>query len=141
MVGLKFVVVVAAVLASAHAEKSAMGLLQDMYHSCIQDLSVSCVKPKALSWISEVADRPVIKITEDLVVVKKNVPEHDEQRGMAEDIFDKFEDFLQSHELVAKAPEILRAEGPLGSLLPRSFTPQDVQVPLAATGTHSTTDS
>lgn len=31
-------------------------------------------------------------------------------------------------------PEILRPDGPLGSLLPRSFQPEDVSVPLAATG-------
>lgn len=56
-----------------------------------------------------------------------------EQRGSA-DIFDSFEDFLQSHTLVAKVPQILRADGPLGSLVPRSFQAEDLSVPLAATG-------
>lgn len=57
-----------------------------------------------------------------------------EQRGVAKDIFDKFEDFLQSHELVAKVPTILKREGPLGFFLPRSFQAEDLKVPLAATG-------
>lgn len=50
-------------------------------------------------------------------------------------MFDTFEDFLQSHDLVAKVPQILRKDGPLGSLIPRSIQPEDVSVPLAATGT------
>lgn len=53
---------------------------------------------------------------------------------MPADIFDKFEDFLQSHEVVAKVPEILKLTGPFASFLPRSFQPEDVSVPLAATG-------
>lgn len=51
-----------------------------------------------------------------------------------DDIFEKFENFLQSHDLVAKAPLILSPSGPLGALVPRSFQPEDIKVPLAATG-------
>lgn len=49
-------------------------------------------------------------------------------------MFDKFENFLQSHDLVAKVPSILRADGPLGNLIPRKLQPEHLQVPLAATG-------
>ncbi|CAH1966051.1 unnamed protein product [Acanthoscelides obtectus] len=60
-----------------------------------------------------------------------------EERGFSEDIFDKFDDFLQTHDLVAKAPTILKKTGPLASLVPRSFEAQDLKVPLAVTGRSS----
>lgn len=47
---------------------------------------------------------------------------------------DKFETFLQTHDLVASVPAFLRPDGPLSNLIPRSFQPDDVTVPLAATG-------
>lgn len=56
------------------------------------------------------------------------------ERGLANDIFERFEDFLQTHELLAKAPAILSPAGPLGGLVPRGFKTEDLKVPLAATG-------
>lgn len=53
---------------------------------------------------------------------------------MAQDVYENFENFLQGHDLVAKAPQILSPSGPLGALVPRSFQPEDIRVPLAATG-------
>lgn len=132
---------------------SAVEMLQGIYSDCLSELSVSCVKPRALRWLEDVVDGPVVKITEDLVVVKKDLPEDrqvstvrqfylrkcieigfQEERGMPADIFDRFEDFLQTHDLVARVPEILKPSGPFGSFLPRSFQPEDLSVPLAATG-------
>lgn len=52
------------------ANPSAQQVLVDVYHGCLKDFSVSCVKPKALSWISQVANDDVIQITEDLSIVK-----------------------------------------------------------------------
>lgn len=57
------------------------------------------------------------------------------ERGHQKDIIDRFEDFLQSHEIVAKLPAILRPNGPLGQYIPRNFEAKDIAVPLAATGT------
>jgi hypothetical protein len=125
-------VTVLALAALAHADPSATDLLQDIYHSCLSGLSVSCVKPKALAWMSYVSDKPEIRLTEDLVILKKRDVE--EQRGPGADVFDKFEDFLQSHELVAKVPQVLQPGGILGGLVPRSLQPEDVKVPLAVTG-------
>lgn len=57
------------------------------------------------------------------------------QKGRkTEDIFEEFENFIQSHELVAKAPSILNRDGPLGSFVPRGFQPDDLTIPLASTG-------
>ncbi|XP_044755182.1 uncharacterized protein LOC123314128 [Coccinella septempunctata] len=134
MVSLKSVLALAALVCICNADQSAVEVVQDIFYGCVQDLSVSCVKPKSLRWIDEVSDKPVIKITEDLVIVKKDAPEPEQQRGMSDDILDKFEDFIQSHELVARVPQILRNDGPLGSLLPRSFQAEDLKVPLAVTG-------
>ncbi|KAK9890827.1 hypothetical protein WA026_012173 [Henosepilachna vigintioctopunctata] len=134
MVGVRYFFAVTVVLCVCNADQSAVDVLQDMYYGCVKDLSLSCVKPKSMRWFNDVSDKPVIKITEDLVIVKKNVPDAEQERGLSKDIMDKFEDFLQSHELVAKVPEILRSDGPLGSLVPRGFQPEDLSVPLAATG-------
>lgn len=57
------------------------------------------------------------------------------ERGHQKDTIDRFEDFLQSHEIVAKLPAILRPNGPLGHYIPRNFEAKDIAVPLAATGT------
>ncbi|KAI4461713.1 hypothetical protein MML48_5g00010395 [Holotrichia oblita] len=117
------------------AQHTAIDVIQDMYYTCLKGFSVSCVKPKALSWITNIANDPVIRITDDLAIVKKDNPEErEETRSIHEDVLDKFETFLQTHDLVAKVPEFLRPEGPLGNLIPRSFQPDDVTVPLAATG-------
>lgn len=56
------------VVASGHP--SAVEVVQDIYSTCLKQFSVSCVKPKALNWMHNIADQPVIKITEDLEVHK-----------------------------------------------------------------------
>ncbi|XP_018575224.1 uncharacterized protein LOC108914017 [Anoplophora glabripennis] len=128
--------ILAAIISSAYAEFSAVDVVQDIYHSCISSFSVHCVKPKALQWLGSVSDNEKIKITEDLLIVK-NKNSGKERDFSQEDIFDNFENFLQNHDLVAKAPLILSPSGPLGALVPRSFQPEDIRVPLAATGRSS----
>lgn len=66
----KTVLALCLVLGVVSANPSAQDVLVDMYQSCLQDFSVSCVKPKALQWISQVSQDDVIQITEDLCVVK-----------------------------------------------------------------------
>ncbi|KAJ8952333.1 hypothetical protein NQ318_017227 [Aromia moschata] len=114
---------------AALANQSATEVLHDIYNSCVRHFSVTCVKPKALHWLSEVSQSHQIKVTEDLLIVRKDTFAGTEsERGLSEDVYDQFEDFLQTHDLVMKAPEILRA---------RSFQPDDINVPLAATGRSS----
>lgn len=70
------------ILGVAAADPSALDVLQDMYRGCLQQFSVSCVRPKALAWMSMVADRNVIKVTDDLMIVKKEDPEKNVVREM-----------------------------------------------------------
>ncbi|CAG9760743.1 unnamed protein product [Ceutorhynchus assimilis] len=139
MVRSKLLVIAAFVVVVSAYDPSAVEVVQSIYNSCLRDFSVSCAKPKALQWISEVADKKEIRITEDLVLVKKDISINDIEngRGLEEDIFENFEDFLQTHELVAKPPALLKPEGPLGDLLPRSFQAEELKVPLASTGRSS----
>lgn len=53
---------------------------------------------------------------------------------MKNDVIEKFEDFLQSYNVVARTPAFLRPDGPFGMYVPRTFQPTEVSVPLAASG-------
>lgn len=132
---------------AASASKLASDVVYDMYATCLKDYSVSCVKPKALNWINQVAQDDVIQITEDLSIVKDPEVQVEvidnngvsykiiyfdyiqEQRGV-QDIFDKVDNFLSTHRLVAKMPAALQEGGPLADLVPRSLVSEDVNVPL-----------
>lgn len=60
----------------AYAEtQSAIELLQDIYYSCLKDFSVNCVQPKSLQWMNNAAESRTIKITDDLMIVKKANPD------------------------------------------------------------------
>lgn len=74
MVRSKILLVAVLFVAVSAEEPSAVELVQDIYTSCLKDLSVKCAKPKALHWLSEVVDKQEIRITEDLVLVKKDNP-------------------------------------------------------------------
>jgi len=74
MVSSKILLVAVLFVAVSAQEPSAVDLVQDIYTSCLKDLSVKCAKPKALHWLSEVVDKQEIRITEDLVLVKKDNP-------------------------------------------------------------------
>lgn len=62
------------ILATEDFDQSAVKVLQDIYYGCVRDFSISCAKPKALQWISDVSNNERIKITEDLAIVKKDNP-------------------------------------------------------------------
>lgn len=74
MVGSKLLILVALVAVAAAHDPSAVDVLQDIYSTCLKDLSIKCAKPKALHWISEVVDNEEIRITQDLVLLKKDNP-------------------------------------------------------------------
>lgn len=81
MVSFKLLITVVTI-GVAVADPSALDVLQDMYRGCLQQFSVSCVRPKALAWMTMVADRNVIKVTDDLMIVKKEDPEKNVVREM-----------------------------------------------------------
>ncbi|XP_066154128.1 uncharacterized protein [Euwallacea fornicatus] len=137
MVPSKILVAAALIFTVSAQSPSAIDVIQDIFSSCLKDLSIKCAKPKALGWLSDVADKEKIRISEDLVLVKKEAAEPVQGRGIEGDVFEKFEDFLQTHELVVNPPAILNPSGPLGTLVPRSFEPEELRVPLAVTGRSS----
>ncbi|KAJ8926664.1 hypothetical protein NQ314_020943 [Rhamnusium bicolor] len=128
------IIFVTAILISVRADSSVVDIIQNMYKSCLQNFRFGCVKPIVLAWANEVSDKNIIKITEDLILVKKYIPVAEADKNLQNDIFEKFEDFLQTHNLIAKAPSILSPDGPLGSYVSRHFQPTDISVPLAVTG-------
>ncbi|XP_066261094.1 uncharacterized protein [Euwallacea similis] len=138
MWGFKYLVLFA-LASGALCNPSAVDLAQDIYNSCLKHFSVSCVRPKSLWWINNVADKDAVKITEDLVLVRSSNGQQAQDRAFEnESILDRFDNFLQGHNLLAKVPSVLRAEGPLTSLVPRSFLQAEpIQVPLSATGRSS----
>lgn len=74
MVSLKVLFAAVVAVGCATASPSAVDLLGDIYSGCIKQFSVGCVKPKAIGWMSKVLEEPVIKVTDDLVLVKKSNP-------------------------------------------------------------------
>uniref|UniRef100_T1GYZ2 Osiris 18 n=1 Tax=Megaselia scalaris TaxID=36166 RepID=T1GYZ2_MEGSC len=69
-------VVATLALSGCSAQQSATDLAVDIYRTCLKDFSTSCVRPKALQWISNVADQDEIKITNLMSVVRttRDVP-------------------------------------------------------------------
>lgn len=116
--------VVALTLASGTiADRSASDLAGDMYNSCLSQLSVSCVRPKALAWISEVSQQNKIRITDDLSIIRtaedEEVPE--QRSGDATSaFFDKVESFLATHSLKVEVPQILKLKE-ARSMIPEMF--------------------
>ncbi|XP_028128251.1 uncharacterized protein LOC114324584 [Diabrotica virgifera virgifera] len=131
------IVLLSTLVIFARCDQSAVDVIQDIYSSCLKDFSVSCVQPKSLQWLDNVSGSSFIKITDDLAIQRKYDAETETTKGLQKDVLDQFEDFLQSHNIVARAPAILKPNGPLGQYIPRSFQPADLTVPLAATGRSS----
>ncbi|CAG9760742.1 unnamed protein product [Ceutorhynchus assimilis] len=137
MWGLKFLIIFVVANGSL-SDPSAVDVLKDMYHSCIKDFSVGCVRPKALWWINYVSDKNNIKLTDDLVLVKNEQVNEQDRSFEKNNILDRFDNFLLGHNLIAKVPSVLSSDGPLTSLVPRSFLQsQPIEVPLSATGRSS----
>lgn len=103
---------------------SASELITDIYSSCISQFSTSCVKPKALAWISHAVNQDTIKITEDLSIIRTGDDEFDTESRAAGSpvigLFDKIDSFLSSHSLRVETPEILRSNE-ARAYIPRSL--------------------
>lgn len=100
----------AACTAAVQTPASAVEAVQDMFDTCLSQLSTSCVRPKALRWIGAVADSDVIQITDDLSVVRTGGAEaaNDEQRSSGVELFDRIDSFLATHSLRMNVPAILK---------------------------------
>lgn len=122
---------------SVHAEDtSAAELITDIYKSCLSQYSTSCVKPKALAWISHAVNQDTIRINDDLSVIRTGEEEFGSEARSANPIvnlFDKIDSFLTSHSLRIEAPQILN-NAEARSYIPESFMngglSQGLQVPL-----------
>lgn len=103
-------VVICALTFSASSEKSAISVAYDMYANCLNRLSFSCVKPKALSWLSNVYDSDVIKITDDLLIVKTGNNQERSSHDTEYAIVHSVQNFLDTHSLKIRVPEELKRE-------------------------------
>ncbi|XP_030371718.1 uncharacterized protein LOC115622004 [Scaptodrosophila lebanonensis] len=93
------------------APQSATELALDMYNSCFKDLSVSCVRPKAIQWLNEALHQPQVKLTERLSIVRTSAQPMEQQRalGPQEQMFDNIDSYLATHALNIEAPEYFRS--------------------------------
>lgn len=122
---------------SVHADDvSATQLITDIYKTCLSQYSTSCVKPKALAWISHAVNQDKIRLSEDLTVVRTAEDEFGTEARSANPIvnlFDKVDSFLSSHSLRIEVPQILKNEEARAHI-PESFLKgglaQGLEVPL-----------
>lgn len=122
---------------SVYAEDiSAAELVTDIYRSCLSQYSTSCVKPKALSWISNAVNQDRVRITDDLTIIRTGEEEFSSTARSANPIvnlFDKVDSFLSSHSLRIEVPQILKNEE-ARSYVPKAFLSgglaQGLEIPL-----------
>jgi hypothetical protein len=120
-------------------DTSAVELVQDIYTSCVSQLSASCVKPKALAWLSHAVNQDKIEITKSLSIIRTGDDEFvAESRANANPIvnlFDQVDSFLSSHSLKIEKPEILEDEQVTANI-PRSLLSggiaDGIEIPLVA---------
>ncbi|CRK87098.1 CLUMA_CG000825, isoform A [Clunio marinus] len=117
-------------------ELSATQLINDIYKSCLSQYSTSCVKPKALAWISHAVNQDTIKINGELSIIRTGEDEFQpEERSInpAVHLFDKVDSFLSSHSLRIEVPQILK-NNEARAYIPETFLTgglaQGLQVPL-----------
>lgn len=99
--------------AAQQTPQSAAQLAMDMYHSCLKDLSISCVRPKALHWFNTALQQPEVRLTERLSIVRTS-PEPEasgKSRALNDDeqMFENIDSYLGSHALRIQAPEYFRS--------------------------------
>lgn len=67
-----FVLFVIVTVVSANPDPTAVEVVQDIVSNCLLNFQISgCVKPRALSWANKASEDNVIRITEDLYLIKK----------------------------------------------------------------------
>lgn len=98
--------------AAQQTPQSAAQLALDMYHSCLKDLSISCVRPKALQWFNTALQQPEVRLTERLSIVRTTQPEVSGKARAVnadEQMFDSIDQYLGNHALRIQAPEYFRS--------------------------------
>lgn len=129
-------VALAVTCSAVAAEQSAVDVLGDIYRNCVSAQSISaCAKPKALVWLSNVANEDVIQITQDLKIVRTKADEFNAERNFAtkeERISERIMAFLESHSMNMEVPQIFQTQEA------RSFLPEGqdfgngIELPLVA---------
>lgn len=129
-------VAIAVACSAVVAERAAVEILGDIYRDCSSADSVSaCAKPKALAWLSNVANEDVIQITQDLKIVRTKDEQFDVERNFAtkeERIAEQIMSFLESHSLKMEVPQMFQTKEA------RSFLPEGqdfgngIEIPLVA---------
>ncbi|XP_012228123.1 uncharacterized protein Osi18 [Linepithema humile] len=134
-----------ATLTGAQQTETTVGVLQEIYHRCVDSESMlSCVKPKVLTYITDAVKQDRLAITEDLAVIKSrdvsqdNAEDYSSQYDAASSskrkllrtlMLEKLDAYLSSHQLEAKLPETI-----VGSnIVPRSLIdgmPKSLTIPL-----------
>ncbi|XP_055677155.1 uncharacterized protein LOC129786281 [Lutzomyia longipalpis] len=124
-------------IAVSAAEESAADVVRDIYRSCLSEWSTECVKPKSLSWLKEVAEKDVIRLTDELSFVRTAEAEKDDEgKALPRSIraFDKIDEFLSTHSLRIEPPKILQDKS-VRKLIPKSLLKggmaEPLQVPLS----------
>lgn len=118
------------------ATTSASDMMIEIYESCLSQYSMSCVKPKALSWISKAISSREIKITDDLTIIKtgnEDPIDFNQQKRSGDpsvELFDKIDSFLASHSIRISAPSILKTEEARAFVGDQDLD-QTLEVPLA----------
>ncbi|XP_059611289.1 uncharacterized protein LOC132258164 [Phlebotomus argentipes] len=119
------------------SEESAADVARDIYRSCLSEWSTECVKPKALSWLREASQTDVIRLTDELSLVRTAEAEpEDEGKVLPRELraFDKIDEFLSTHALRIEPPKFLQDKS-VRKLIPKSLLKgglaDGVQVPLA----------
>lgn len=111
-------------LSVTKADDSAKDVLIDIYHSCVSQFSFTCVRPKAIQWISNCADKDKIKLTDELSIIRTSNEEIEEKRNAdngVQNLFEKVDNFLAKHALKIEPKQILQDET-LRSFIPKSYT-------------------
>ncbi|XP_055698521.1 uncharacterized protein LOC129798987 [Phlebotomus papatasi] len=124
-------------VAVSGSQDSAADVVRDIYRSCLSEWSTDCVKPKSLSWLKEVAQKDVIRLTDELALVRTADAEPEaEGKALPREIraFDKIDEFLSTHALRIEPPKILQDKS-VRKLIPKSLLKggltETTQVPLS----------
>ncbi|XP_065076961.1 uncharacterized protein Osi18 [Ochlerotatus camptorhynchus] len=128
-------------MAAAQQTRSAADVAVEIYKTCLADVNMKCVKSKALSWLTTVAEQDEIKITNALTIIRtgtddEEAPEvKDQQRSnKVVHLLNKIDGFLSTHALKMGVPEVLQSEEARAYIpdsLMRGGLAEELVVPLA----------
>ncbi|CAG2054127.1 unnamed protein product [Timema podura] len=126
---------------SSFVDSTAADVIKRIYKECVQQGSFSCIKPKVLSFLSSAVKKDKILLTEDLVIEKTakylstndNYEKWSNQAVPVEDVLERVDEFLSSHQLKVRVPKEI-VSGAMLPFVPNFLVqniPGEVVVPLA----------